>query len=106
MSELSNFNMNFAEGSWFKLIAQFTVKNLYADNGSSLTVWHTKTGVSHFSCLFSKDGAKQSLFSCQFCLTFWRNFSNKNTSWSNFTADSDNTGLVKISQVFFGNIWN
>ena len=54
--------------------------------------------VADFTRFLTEDRSQQTLFRCQFCLSFRRYFSDQDISCADFCTDADDSSLIKIFQ--------
>src|SRR5205823_4647 len=80
------------------------LEDLDVDDLAALTVRHAQAGVFHLACLFTEDGAQQSLFGGELGLALWRDLADENVASFDFSAHTDDAVLVEISQRVFADI--
>ena len=95
---LRDVNTNGLGYSGCKFIGVFSREDHRIDDRSISAVGHFQRSIANFSCLLSKDGAKESLLRSKLRLSFRRNSADQDISGSYFRTDTDDSSLIKILQ--------
>ena len=87
-----------------QVVAVFAAEHLNADNLAGLAVRYTQRAVTHLACLFTKDGAQQTLLGSQLGFALRSNLAYQDITGAYLRTDADNAALVQILQCFLRNV--